>query len=323
MVELVAYNVGLTSSELGKKAIQFLSNDSFISGGSITLTTDMTISFYFKPQSLTGSGCILSLADDFYIHQDSQDFVLTYTSPDEVGVTVIFSSVISSNEEAYAFKIQDVNVALYKHGVLSQSVAASDSHRILTGVVTVGHTSTYNSFLGSISSLKIYKSAIDDISIMSDAYFHEPLNRENLLYYIPMTASSPNLVTTLLGAGVTSTIHALTTDDYLFWTDIRSITEEVEHRVLISEMESGFEVRRSVWSHPLRKWSFKPYHKLLSTVYDIVDFFNSKNGNEKSFLWRCPTDGLVYKVRFQDASLKAEASSLVMYELDINLKEVR
>ena len=323
MEEFSAYNVALTDSSLGKKALSFLDDTSSVTGGSVACVADMTFSFYLKPDSLSQSGRIVNVANNYLINQEDDDLIFICYTTTGTTQTYTFTSAISEEEKAYSLKLNSTSVDLYKSGSLFQSQSLSSPKRLVSGAITFGNDGITTSFVGNVSSYKIYSDDLDDNYIMSDAYFPEPLQRTFILYYIPLTKSSSNLVMTSLGASTTSTIHALETTDYLYWTDYGTINETTQNKVLVSSMESGYEVRRSVWNNPLKSWSFIPYHKLFSTAYEIMTFYESKNGNEQSFGWRCPLDGYVYKVRFDNENLQGTAKYGETYDINIAFQEVR
>ena len=101
------------------------------------------------------------------------------------------------------------------------------------------------------------------------------------------------------------------------------VQETIRHNTLVSEFDNGVEQRRSKWSSPLREWSLTFTNRSQDEHDDLVDFFNTQLGSLTAWAFDNPNDGTEYQVRFKDDSLKVTLRAYQIYNMSVDIIEVK
>ena len=98
-------------------------------------------------------------------------------------------------------------------------------------------------------------------------------------------------------------------------------SQSLIYNTLTTNTTRGKERRRNKWDVPKRMFKLRFINATTSTSDGIAAFFNSKQ-NHKSFSWTNPFDSTVYKVRFDERSLRRDYIQNGMYNIELTLVEV-
>jgi len=296
MISFDTYNIEEVDVAF-KKGIEF-SSDSLVeySGSAMTVTgATFSVSFWWKPTSTD----TFTIFDSGHIKgsQIGSTFKIEFKSyPAGATVSLEISDMLTLNIfQQISVRKTASQLQVYKNLTLAGSTPSTES--------VIAADSTYLKFEannGVISDFKLYDKELTDLELYQDYNNALPRNVDELKVYIPFGISSKNLVTTSVVGG-SSTLYGLDSGDFLFPEDIKSINEEITFSTLKLAMESGYEQRRYVWKYPLYKWTFDLREKLIDDIGDFITFFINKKGAATAFGYRCPIDGRVYKVRFDDS----------------------
>ncbi len=98
--------------------------------------------------------------------------------------------------------------------------------------------------------------------------------------------------------------------------------EETISKVLVSEVENGWEQRRDVWGKTKKKFTIHFNVNSKTEIGTIRDFFVSKTGPKDTFTFTNPVDSTEYTVRYVDNSFKIERQNFGTYNARVELIEV-
>lgn len=93
------------------------------------------------------------------------------------------------------------------------------------------------------------------------------------------------------------------------------------HNVVVSSMPIGPEQRRVVSNKTRKMWEIT-FKKDKLTANQIWQFYLERRGAFEAFTFRCPLDGIEYKVRFAEDDLERTAMWRRAYEFGLKLIEV-
>lgn len=110
--------------------------------------------------------------------------------------------------------------------------------------------------------------------------------------------------------------------DFTYTPDF-AVEEQIEHKTIISEFESGVEQRRQKWSAPLRTFKLIFKNRTSTEYNDVKIFFNNKKGALTSFTWTNPIDNTEYMVRFKEDSLVAEEIAYGIFNFEFKFIQVK
>jgi len=96
-----------------------------------------------------------------------------------------------------------------------------------------------------------------------------------------------------------------------------------EYKTLVSEFENGTEQRRQKWSAQRRSWKLVFKNRSATDLGTITTLFDAKKGALTSFTWTNPIDSTDYTVRFKEDSLSYSTDSYGLYNIQIELIEVK
>ena len=97
--------------------------------------------------------------------------------------------------------------------------------------------------------------------------------------------------------------------------------ESIGFKTTIFLTDGGKEVRYSK-GVPHRQFALDFIHRSGTTINEIEDFYDIKQGTCTSFYWENPNDSIIYEVRFKDDSFEKEIVDYNVYNARVTLVEV-
>lgn len=106
------------------------------------------------------------------------------------------------------------------------------------------------------------------------------------------------------------------------WTPTFPLEERVIDKTIKSQFESGHTQTRRKWSAVLRAWTLRFNNVVAATEVAVKAFYATK-GAHTSFTWTNPNDSVEYTVRFVEDSLVSVMVGYQLYDIELQLEEVR
>ncbi len=94
----------------------------------------------------------------------------------------------------------------------------------------------------------------------------------------------------------------------------------INHRVLVTEFESGKEQRKYLGVRA-RTWTLG-FRNKVAAIKAIEDFYNARGGNFEAFTWTPPGAITPISVRFEDGSLSVSYSGGLYAECEVTMREI-